>query len=353
MKAVFSLSITKILPIVLLILSSFVIYKLFIQKVIKAPVESLGMEEDISDVASKVKSIWEAGDIDSLDSDQRQKCTDIPFFDTDFPKSFYECNPSFLNCYLSQKKIKDSIRYLRLRRNLAQKGRIILDFEFKNRKKGFSIQIRPYCLESYLPQKVYLAGPDQNKDYIWDNYGRDYFIDQLYINHYQRRFWQTGKKKIVAGDYLPILDLSMEEMKKTCHSMGKFLMLSHLLDAGTFYPSRINQSGYLFKSKFPWSKRGDDISQRKLRNNVSWIGLHHGLGGYSEAVRNDFLVKANLKLSSYKRDIESLWHRLGLRGYWSGEGLKKNDFELIEQYSGRNLGGYTPTGVAFRCAHLK
>lgn len=354
MKNVAPSSIAKFIPIVLLILVLPLIYNHLSQdKDGVTRSKKRDIYNEVSELVTTVKGIWEEGLIQGLSREQILNCSDIPAGYEDLPLTFFKCNPGYLNCYLSQNKVHKNFNYLGLSKSSVQVGRVNVLFELKNLDQQVTIQIEPYCHEAYLPQKIYAAGHGQNKDYIWDNNGRDYFIDKFYVNRYQKKFWETGQTKIELGDDRPVLNLTLSQMKQVCGLMGKSLLESRLFDAATFYPSNIEDHGYLFKSHFPWSKKTNDLTRDRLSENVSWIGLYYGIGENPEVFINTFEERANLKVSAGNEELEDPWHRLGLRGYWDGEGFEQTNFDLVEQYSGRNLAGDFPKGVAFRCSHLE
>ena len=84
---------------------------------------------------------------------------------------------------------------------------------------------------------------------------------------------------------------------------------------------------------------------------MSCVGLRHSLGSYSEIVRNTFLPRANLKVSSLLLPKESSWHELGLRGNWDGEHLRDS---LVEVYSEKSIKlEQDIKEVAFRCMRIE
>ena len=156
---------------------------------------------------------------------------------------------------------------------------------------------------------------------------------------------------------------------------GESVVLDFFFQA-TFYPSREQN---VYKYPFPWTKARDSfltnqgkISLLNCQNafikeckafpkneqvnftSVSWMGLFHSLGGFSESFRNVFNPEANLKVSSSLLSRRNPWHRTGLRAHWSGEIISRGDFDFIEQYTGRliEIGEVLPR-IAFRCMEIR
>ena len=84
------------------------------------------------------------------------------------------------------------------------------------------------------------------------------------------------------------------------------------------------------------------------------MGINHSLGSYPEAFRNTYLPRGNLKVSNQFFGRSSMWHRLGVRGFWDGEHFEKYSFDPTEQYTDRSIDfDRSLTGVAFRCMKIE
>ena len=71
--------------------------------------------------------------------------------------------------------------------------------------------------------------------------------------------------------------------------------------------------------------------KRHSISSSSWSGVFQVLGGYPEAMKNPFHEQKNLKLSSFYFGAGSLWHELGVRGFWDGRSFDINRLGIEEK----------------------
>lgn len=294
---------------------------------------------------------WIHGDIENLWGTKSFLCSDIPKrLDTSNP-SFLRCNYTYLKCVFTQgldsvgATIKTKHHEFRAKPNsfvVTKKDNLKIDFIELKTNKEFSIKLENHCHNTYLPEKIYSTGRDPYSENIWDNYNQNIFLDKYY----------AGESDLSRGK---ILNYTIEQQKEYCLKQGKTLMQSHIFNASSFFPSKYEE-GFLFKSKYPWSKSGR-LSLKKEKpyaNTISWIGINHVLGDELEVFENLFDSKANLKVSNRLLRKNSYWHQLGLRANWSGEGFLQKSFNFTDNFSQEvhkiNL---KTKGVAFRCMSQK
>jgi hypothetical protein len=344
----------------------------------------VSLYEELPDFLSQLNRRWRYGDIEGHWGSDRFQCSDIPILPDNIHLDFLRCNPAYLKCVFSGqiKSIDSNIKTKSFKFNadlnsflIVERGDLKIDFIEKNTKKAFSVKLENYCHNSFLPQKVYSAGLDNYSEDLWDNYNRQLFVDKNYVTNWDIEKWKTGKFE-VSTKYLvkPSLDLSLQKRKEYCHSVGKTLLQSHIFDAVSFYPSKI-ENDFLFKSKYPWSKSNRfDVEKIEKENckklyssecrktlsiksysnlSVGWSGIYNILSQEMESFENIFHKKANLKVSNASLKRNSDWHANGLRANWNGLYLSKNSFEFLEQGLGRAIIVDKIGGVAFRCLDIK
>jgi hypothetical protein len=394
-------SISKIISFILVAtLLPLVGYYLLFSKTKDSSKEKTGIFMALPDHMARVSELWINGDFDHLESFKSSKCKNLVnnVRETDF----LSCNPIYFECLMQKHKI-DNFQIFKSKSNhfipqINQFGRfteftskgIVLSFLESNHKKLFTLRLQNTCNQKLLPKNIYSAGVGSSDDFIWDNFDYDILIDRNYTTELDVLLWVFSldntdsvkekklKKKLESYKLHSkvALGLTVKEQTSYCSWRGKYLLTSRALDAATYFPSK-NQAVY--KHFFPWTKKrksfltgGEKLSKSNCKNTyikgcnkflpfsntesfaISWMGINHSLGSYMESVNNDFLPKANLKVSHMGLKSSSYWHKLGLRGFWDGSGFRKRNFSFIEQYSNRPYSHDSEIlGVAFRCMELR
>jgi hypothetical protein len=268
-----------------------------------------------------------------------------------------KCNPDFIECVM-QGKVKEfkdvfTVFYQKKKyefkpfknsdRFIEMKSLSEYMVRFQTPSDDFiQIKLKKNCFETRLDQAIY----KNTKDFTWDNFGRQIYIDKYYVNNqdvmYWEKFKQIKKRRDVMTYYLPNTDLSLEEKKQFCRDHGKKLLTPLLFEASSLYYIRNDELVEYFTR--PWSKRTITFLEKKELNEkncykayikgcekffrfknklslgMSQQGIAHTLGSYLEELSNDHEVK-NLKLSSLFYDLESSFHHIG--EYGTREDLEK------------------------------
>lgn len=346
----------------------------------------LSFDEDLSEFLTQLNKRWRYGDIEANWNAGKIVCSDIPKSIGDLNPEFLKCNPAYLKCWLSglieglDPVVKgENHSFVGDPKSIAilNKGDVKIDFVEQSTKREFSVKLERNCHQAFLPQKVYSSGPDGNSPDLWDNYGREIFIDQYYVSHWDMQMYKSKKFTVTKDSLNPVLNLDISEQKKYCFSRGRKLLQNHIFEAATYFPS-VYKDGYLFKSKVPWAKviNAEELREFKKSNcdkiftkecekekkwvnksplSASWIGIYHSLGSHLESFENLFNRNANLKISSSVVPVRSLWNFNGRRGFWSGNNFQKSSFDFTEFYSQRTeeINFEDLKGVAFRCMSIK
>jgi len=209
------------------------------------------------------------------------------------------------------------------------------------------------CRDTYLPQRIYgysRSNERQDEGFIWDNFGRDLFIDKFYVTNRQLNEWMIlkGESSKVEPDRkkwpLPAL-ISKKEQIEYCSFYGKRLLEAKIFDAAAMSPTEIKNPtpDNINRPDTPWQR---DLSKTFLgvarinpdyqltpldcelaevkgceikyfsTDSVTWMGFHYPLGFYPESVENFIEPSKNLKLSSHLLDPSSSWHQLGKLSEW-------------------------------------
>jgi hypothetical protein len=346
----------------------------------------MSFDQSFSEFLTQLNKRWRYGDIEAYWGSDNFQCSDIPRAVEGMTPEVLKCNPAYLKCWLSGglKKVNPIIKTKNHEFKadlksfkLITRGDLKIDFLETSTNKEFSVRLERNCHQAYLPEKVYSSGPDGNSPDVWDNYGRQIFIDQYYVSNFDIKLWKTKVVKINSEDLKPALNLTKPEQKKYCNSRGKKLLQNHVFEASTFFPS-IMKKNYLFKSKVPWAKvpnkdelrnfnksnciknfTQECLDNMKLLNysnlSASWNGVYHSLGSEIESFENIFHKSANLKVSSQFTSVDSLWNMNSRRGSWKGNNFDRDSFDFTDFHSGKkeDISFDKIKGVAFRCMSLK
>jgi len=243
----------------------------------------------------------------------------------------------------------------------------------KETKNKMTLLLEDNCHEILLPERKYTMGPvdfenSKSAQLLWDNVGRKIFVDKNLVSNRDISEWITiGPSSFVEettilrskltdwGDNLaaPASGLTRKQMAAYCQFRGKQLLEAHIFDAATFLPGEVATAKTVFRSPSPWDKRWSDslfaqADENYTENNcpkaytrecltiapyknfattsTSWSGIYFPVGGVLESLRNPKSSTQNLKASSFYFDVKAIWHQLGYRAYWDGEGFDDRNF---------------------------
>ena len=322
------------------------------------------------ELLKRVSDYWEQGDFEHIIKNATHKCSEIPSFAASFPESFWPCNPTLMHCLLKGSMSSSFDQFFnkffdphKTQISVNKKGDTHLNLTTRDGKKIY-LKLTNYCEERFLPEKIYSTGVQQGLKYLWDNYGRNIFIDRDYVSQYRVRLWR--EQKILAlkrKDPKPVLSFSKKKMKKFCKDQNKRLLEAHIFDAASFYPSTYKSEGnYIFKSRYPWGNKDDEFTCKKVFTKeceqnkakaLSWMGIKNILGGEVELFENLFSTNGDLKLSSRHILRESPWHENARRGSAMEYPYEKNSTDFKDWNKGRYFEAFEYKGVAFRCMRIK
>lgn len=360
--------------------------------------------EQVSELLAQLRSRWQQGDLENHYELNKFNCPELIFNSKLVDSEFLKCNPNYLECFLRGKtgSVHDFNQQLKFIKNgerfvtVTPQDSVLLQAKLPALSdQAFTIELANTCRDTYLPQRIYSAGPKQEDRYVWDNFSRHIFIDRFYVSNQDVFYWaKTHKKNVsVVEDprywFFPSTNLTLEERHDFCQSYGKQLLQSHILDAASFIPSDVNnpRPKFIYKHPFWWTKkhkseflsiakRNKDYELSKndcthayvkgcdkvfpykfyATDTASWTGIYFSLGHYMEVVDNKFDTFQNLKASSFYFSSESMWHEIGLRAHWDGEGLQKEHFSFKQSKEDKDI--YPPKNVsqievAFRCMRYR
>lgn len=315
-------------------------------------------------------------------------------------RRFLQCNPDVLRCWLRQTEhfspytVEKADRFFKIHYGaLGRQLEITLKAPKTEVVKSF--MLGNTCRDRYLPQGQYALGvpKDERADWFWDNHGRWIFVDKFPVSNRDiREWWINAKfedaqkpelkfKNDLAWLMKPSTDLLAKTQNLYCASIGGQVLKAHIFDAAAFYPSEVENVEILPRGPYPEGPRrqdsylgqtqmlGETIDVQKLCRTFysqeckenqelfahtelasSWMGIFHVLGGDFEHLPNPVRPKRNLKLSSFHYPLNSEWHEIGQRGFWSGEGHQYKDFNWRTQDPDTKAESY---GVSFRCYRTK
>jgi len=335
----------------------------------------------------QILKIWEEGD--RIIKPDGLKCDEEILFASSVGRSYYQCQPHFWQCYWSG-GVKDTppikIEVFGQTYNVRAKASFDAIESYSKSPRFYEILKGPYesmnfhygvlielsvdeipemtwpvvlsdtCRDVYLPQRVYGYGKvdsKKKKDFLWDNFDRQIFIDKFYISNQQANEWRilSGElEKVIIDRALwphPAL-LSFNEQNAYCQFWGKRVLEAKLFDAATMTPSDLKdpESKRVLRPQTPWQR---DLSKTFLgmsrinpdyqltpldcqlaqvqgcqdkyfsTDSVTWIGINYALGFYPESFVNRIDPKKNLKRSSKLFSPASEVHELGILGFWNGQ----------------------------------
>lgn len=335
----------------------------------------------------KLQRLWEEGD--RYFPKEGTQCPSEIQHEKNVGRSYYQCQPHFWQCYWEQGVTKNPAIEIDL---FGQTFHVVAkaNFEpiaayssspryykmFKRTSPGLDLHyghivevgvleipgftqpmiLSDSCRDTYLPERVYGYGRVQDRrenGFIWDNFGREIYLDKFYVTNQQVNEWRILKgeeSKVISDRKLwpkPAL-ISLSEQKDFCAFFGKRLLEAKLFDAATMSPADLKnpKPDKVLRPDTPWQRDharsflgmariNPDYQLTPLdcqlaqvqgcaekyftTDSATWMGLHFALGFYPESLVNDLETEKNLKMSSRFLPPASEWHQLGALSQWSGE----------------------------------
>ncbi len=325
--------------------------------------------------SSEIQRIWWEGEDSSIWSEVKEQCLNLYGIKNSFDESLMRCNPMLLNCMnLFSKKWKDSIdeNIFLTSAQMGLGGGYQVKLLGKN-NRHLNILLKDFCHESFLEEKTYAYGemPKKNEgeDFLFDNINQKIYLDKHLVTKREYQDFQKASGQIsnerATGDelFLPIDNISLQDMHNYCLFKGKELMNAHIFDAATFlWNDNSPGSKWLRRSAYYWTKNlkskiesCDQVFTKECIgshvykiNSISpsWAGLQDSMGGVMEVFKNPIEPDKNLKVSSFYLSRSSIWHALGKRAKWTGEG---NDLRYFDLEDAEIDPGLTSIRVGFRC----
>lgn len=324
----------------------------------------------IEELFKEIEMRWELGDYDKLLLNKKISCKDSPVNHYVKNREFLKCDFFYMDCYLKNLKRSDVIV------KLKQTGYTLevldnLDFSasFKVQNREVYFKFKDTCKLKPLPEGIY---KERDNSEIFDTFGQKIYIDGDYVPLRDYYLMNNNLSKIKTHINLsrPLTNQTLNEMKEICKKRKGKLLKAHLFDAATLIPSKDNHY-----YPYPWDKKSENIFLKQQSdltfdkcqmayvkgcekllnplelglgvNSASHIGLLNSIGGYLEALDNDYDKNKNLKLSSFYFDKNSKVHKLGIRGYWDGNAFNRENFKGLEDLK------ETSFEVSFRCYYEK
>lgn len=336
---------------------------------------------------AQIQKIWEEGD--RLIKKEGLHCDEEILFDQSIGRSYYQCQPHFWQCYWGGGVIANPVLKVDLYGetfHLRAKASFSPQSVYSSNSRYYEILKGPYlglnfhygmlteftvdeipdmtlpiiltdtCRDTYLPQRIYGYGKIdpkiKNKDFEWDNFDRQIFIDRFYVTNQQVNEWYllTGNFEKISKNRskwpLPAL-LNRADQINYCTFWGKRLMEAKLFDAASMTPLDLKNPlpERVMRPATPWQR---DLGKSFLgmarvnpdyqltpldcqlaqvqgckekhftTDSVTWMGMNYALGFYPESLLNDIETEKNLKLSSRFFSPASEVHELGTLDNWKG-----------------------------------
>jgi hypothetical protein len=399
--------ISKLLLVVGLIITFTGVIMLVINSNQSAPSQGEVFARVVQSGYRQVLARWENGDLENQYPQGKFSCSDLIFNSQLVDSEFFKCNPHYLECYLSGKagnrpqmrvKYRSKVYHLEFLSNpkfvtVTKNDSVKIQVKVKELDEApVTLELMNTCRDVYLPQRIYSAGDTKQENLLWDNFGRHFFLDRFYVSNQDVYLWAKtfGLKEIPINEdpkywFFPSTNLTLKQRHQYCQSYGKRLLQSRFLDAASYLPSDLKDSRpeYIYKHPYPWSKGKKNVflylarmdkdfmlskdacgksyvkgcdNLRMYRfyatDSATWMGLYFPLGNFMESVTNKFNAFQNLKASSIDFTADSLWHEIGKRAFWDGQGFELSHFEFKEHQLAKDILPPAPAKqyqVAFRC----
>jgi hypothetical protein len=294
--------------------------------------------------------------------------------------SYYQCNAEYFQCVLDKNlfSVGFNKRFIKVSSTKKYSPKILSthkEYLFNlevDESHHIVMRLKDSCKEAYLPQRYYPFLANQRDVTIeWDNFNKSIFVDRNLVRISEIRDWakQSNNSSILKrvskeSSESIATNFSIEEMNNYCAFHGKHILSAKVYDAAVLHPEDISSPEVkLFRAPYyPWSRKNSQTEIFKIQkgqkidlnedkrsklcqrvysqdcmkssfinyNSLSstWSGINEALGGVMEFVTNTIHPKENLILSSKYYPWKSKVHRVGVRGFWDGEGYGANNFEL-------------------------
>lgn len=386
---------------VLLIAAAAYFYLWRVEKKLEQRIQRLEDKKALYLKARELENMWHTGNYKSPSLGQL-KCKRLGGEKLEkMTLRFAQCNPDLLRCWLSQSESLSPYRIAQenagpLKIHYGSLGRVVeLKLKSPETQQEQELMLKNTCRDSFLPEGRYALGtPDENKeDWFWNNKGRWIFIDKFPVSNRDVREWwenasfeQDLRPELEFKDSLkwlmkPATNLRKKEQRLYCASVGGQVLKAHIFDAAAFFPSQVENANMLPRGPYPEGPRrqdsylgeaqmlGETIDVGKLCRSFfskecldlrefyasselasSWMGVFHVLGGAFEYLPNPVRPRRNLKLSSFHYPLNSSWHEVAERGFWSGTGFQFKEFNWRTEDPKTKNEKY---GVSFRCYRSK
>ncbi len=340
--------------------------------------------------AKRLSRAWREGDSEGLWKTNQLKCPNALGQAFVIGSDYLKCNPRYILCLMESKGLKIDLdgeeREVILQeadyhlitpananvRNLARAS-YLFELRLSRSNKSLPLLLEEDCREVFLPERIY-----KYKNFIWDNYHANIFVDQYPVTFLEVADWlrfspeEKNEKielpKIQAELSHYAYGLNLEQMKSYCAFKGKQLMSSEVYDAASFYPADLNnpQEELIVNAPYSWTRKKKITNEEALCSKIyseecltkaplvplsneaaTWSGMFLSLGGPLEALYNPVDPEQNLKASSFYFPFNSSWQQLGARAHWEGEETRERDFDWgKKQPRPKVLDGYQ---IGFRC----
>ena len=346
-------------------------------------------QQDIFHIAAlNIHMRWSKGDDEGKWREGKLTCEGVLGVSKETHSHYLRCNPNFLYCwyryhdevvYHGQQRYSFKVRFPAQGRLpfTRREGALLAEIEGHGGK--FKISLLDTCNEVWLPEGYYAQGqyshPD--KDWRWDNMGRNIFIDKFLVSKRDIWEWRRGEEEMDFTKFpSPATGLTWRDMEDYCAWQGKQVVATHVFDAATFHPRDVNNltPRVNIRGNYPWSSERMVLEESEnfpggicLRmlgkecfevegyqnfssRSMSWTGVSQVLGGVLEAQRNALHPHKNLMLSSFYYPYYSPANQLARRGRWYGKGHGYPDFNFQGHSPEEKLSSYK---VGFRCMRHK
>tara|TARA_Y100000385_G_C13051858_1_gene620137 strand:+ start:124 stop:1143 length:1020 start_codon:yes stop_codon:yes gene_type:complete len=312
-------------------------------------------------MVEKLNSVWKEGELDIVSKKETAECKSLLNYKNQVSGEFFQCNPLYLNCYLSDFNFK-GFRPLRFKKRFFEYDHLgNLVVTLNKQDSYFRLKLLNTCRDVFLPKKKYSAGPKKIQTYVWDNLNELVYIDKYYVTNLDIIEWKkrAGKKinekELKRAPFEPNTYLNKDEMTQFCFSQNKKVLESRYFDAASYIPNKNDNPKIVKKFPYHWTKRrtveSKDCfnvyakgceSKRDFKFfeglSTSWMGIHYVLGGYMEYLPSKFDGEKDIKVSSFYFDEQSKWHQIGIRGKLGKDNSTRSQQDI---------------GVAFRCMALR
>lgn len=345
----------------------------------------------IEEALPKVLKLWEEGG--SLIPAGGTRCEEEIHYDSRVGRSYYQCNPLFWECFWKGGVVENpslkvdvfgqsfhviarpvfnpipaissdprySELYKRKEKGLKHQYGYLVELAIKEVPgSNQTVFLADTCRDTYLPQRIYGYGQVKNpkeQGFLWDNFGRDIFIDKFYVSNRQVNEWRvlTGeiqKLELDRKKWARPAILSQKDQTNYCAFYGKRVLEAKLFDAASMSPADFadTRPTRVIRPDTPWQR---DLSRSFLgmarinpdyqlapldcqlaqvkgceesyfsTDSASWMGFNFALGFYPEALRNFIEPEKNIKMSSRFLHANSEWHQLGKLSGWDGTQKEK------------------------------